>query len=420
MEPQEIVMVDPSQILADANIRFGLKKTRINMTAQSILDEGGILVPLELEPLDEPIDGKAYRLTDGHYRLAAAEKLNKDQNAGLLVPAVIFKIGDKAARIRRQLAFNGQRENQTPMDEAFAINEALEAGIPKVELRKAYSRPGGRKGNTVQPASNSFINMRITFLDFPKDIQNKIHNGELGVAAAYELTKSSKEKWQSILDRAEADRVHEIEAEEKAEEKFVNREKQEAEKLAKQGELTSELEKAKVAAEEADKVAAAKADEAAAAYKALKTAKDKDAKAAAEAAFKAKEAESKEAEKVVAAALKAAEKLETKVQSVTALAAEKAKRLKAAQAASKKKGPTPAGIKKAAKDEGEPATLAPLTRSDIIVMVKELRLAGSYPKVKAIGDALHACISSEITNKQLYSRLAEITGEKVAKKQSAA
>lgn len=79
--------------------------------------------------------------------------------------------------------------NRSPIDEALEIRRLIQQGVSKMEIRKMFARPGGRKGFKSMPVSNSFINMRLSFLDLPKAIQEKIHDGRLGVAAAYELTK---------------------------------------------------------------------------------------------------------------------------------------------------------------------------------------------------------------------------------------
>ena len=207
--------LDPGVILADENSRFGLKRLRLDTLVQSSLEMGGVNTPVEVEPLDTPVDGKQYRLTAGFYRHAAVSELNDKQAAGLTLPAIVKPIGDAGLRLRRQLAENMERENQSPMDKAIAIKKLVDLSVPKVEIRKIFSTPGGRKGLVLQPASNAFINMTLSFLDLPKAVQEKIHDGRVGVAAAYELTKVHPEKRAAVLERAEQERIKTIEAEDK-------------------------------------------------------------------------------------------------------------------------------------------------------------------------------------------------------------
>ena len=271
----QVTPIEPGLILADDNARFGLKQTRIDSLAQDIVYQGGIQVPLEVEKLDTPADGKEYRLTKGHYRLAAATQLNAEQDAGLQVPCIIRTPASGLDRLKLQLSENLERENLSPMDVAVAIKRLLDAGVSKMDVRNIFRRAGGRKGLKLQPASNSFINMMLSFLEFPKATQEKIHDGRVPVSAAYELSKSPREKWDKILADAEADRLSEIDREEKDEEKFLEREKKLAEATQKEKEALAAVEKQKALVEAADKAAHEKGQKAVELFKATKEAKTK-------------------------------------------------------------------------------------------------------------------------------------------------
>src|SRR5271154_6125963 len=149
----ELVRLDPAVILADSNTRFSLKPSRVESLAKSILERGEVLEPVEVEKIDASVNGHQYRLTTVFYRLAAVSQLNLT-GAGLTVPAIIRPIPTPQERLRRQLAENMERENQSPMDQAVAIESLLASGLTKMEVREIFSRPGGRKGNKIQPASN--------------------------------------------------------------------------------------------------------------------------------------------------------------------------------------------------------------------------------------------------------------------------
>lgn len=411
--------LDPGVILADENSRFGLKRLRIDSLMQSILEQGGVMQPIEVEPIEGAKNGDPqYRLTAGFYRHAAVTELNDKQAAGLSLPAIVKPLGDATMRLKRQLAENMERENQSPMDKAIAIKKLEDAGVTRIEIRKIFSTPGGRKGLTLQPASNSFVNMTLSFLDLPKAIQEKIHDGRVGVAAAYELTKVSPEKRAVVLERAEADRIKEIEREEADEEKYLTsiKKAEEAKKKAEESaealkKAEADIETAKGEAEELLKSAAEK-------YKTAKSAKG-DEKAKAEEAFKAAESFAKAAEKKVESLTGTITKLSTASEKATKLAAEKLESLanarKAAKANAANKGKAAVGagdVKKAATSEGASTQYVSLNATEMRRIVKDLCAPGAFPKVRAIAAAFQECFSGVTTDRQLYTQLATITGEK--------
>jgi ParB/RepB/Spo0J family partition protein len=414
----ELVRLDPAVILADSNTRYGLKQSRVDSLAKSILERGEVLEPVEVEALDKQSEnGHRYRLTTGFYRLAAVAALNLT-GAGLTVPAIVRPIPTPQERLRRQLAENMERENQSPMDQAVAIRSLLDSGLTKMEVREIFARPGGRKGNKVQPASNSFINMTLSFLELPKGIQEKIHDGRVGVAAAYELTKVPAEKRTQVLERAEADRQKALEQEEKDEEKLLAQEKKQAEDKAKRDALLKEVTDAEGKVTAAKTLLAERTKLAERAYD-LSKAKHPDAKAKKEAisSFKKAEQDRQLSEADVIAVSKEWEDLRLKFEKRESLIAEKAAKLKQARAtapagAAAQKGEAvgSGNVKKAAAQEGVSASYVPLNASEMRKTVSELALPGGNPKVVAIGQALVRCFAGESTDKELYKELAKICG----------
>ena len=217
-----LLHLKPEQIVADSNIRFGLKQSRIDSLAADIAEKGGVIVPVEVEP----IKNGTYSLTSGNYRHAAVTRLNRD-GAGLTIPAIIVQSAG-IERLRRQLSENTERENMSPMDEAVAITQLLGEGLTRMEIREIFTRPGLK-----EPATNSFLNMRMSFLNFPKKIQNMIHSGELGVKAAYFLTREPEDKWEPILARAVKETAEETAFEGKIEAEYLASVKKEEEAKVK-------------------------------------------------------------------------------------------------------------------------------------------------------------------------------------------
>lgn len=417
METQQaeetVYQIPVSDILADENenVRFGLKPSRVDDLADQIQAHGSIHTPLWVSPLGEPLNGHSYKLTAGAYRLAAAGKLGMET-----VPCLIREVGDDLARMKQQLSENMDRESMTPMDQARAIKKLLDAGVPRLEIRTIFARPGGRKGNKKQPASNSYINMMVTFLQFPKAIQTKIHNGPdqggIGVATAYELTKVSRDKWETVLADAEAERTKAIEREEADEKKFLANEAKKEEAVTKANQLAEELE----AKRKALQAASAEYDQLnekqmelfkQAKAKALNE-EDNAKKKAAEEELKKIEAEAKEKEKAASDLKKEVDKLAGKTETANTRAQELAEKLKEARlkAAKKKPAPGPGDIKKAAAAAGASKDgRVPLNATDMRRLIDDMCLPG-FAKVQIVGGIIKRAFSSEITDKQCIAELA--------------
>ncbi len=416
----QVIYLDPSQInTTGSNIRFHLHKFRLEKLKQQIAEAGQVLTPIEVEP---EVDGQ-YPLTTGNYRVAAVTALNKE-GAGLQIPAIVRPLADAKERLKRQLSENLDRENMSAIDSAIAIKQMFDQGFTRSEVRASFARPTGRKGITLQPASNAWVNMMVSFLDLPKAIQEKIHDGRLGVKAAYLLTRVPPEKRAAILEDAEADRLKSIEADEKEEEKFLEQERKAEEAQTKQAEAVKELEAAKEAAQAADKAAESAAQAAAEAYKKVKLdkgSKSDEEKAAKAQALKDAEAKAKEAEKAAEKARKDLEKLTIKVKSAAEHAAERAKKLKEArEAAAKSKGATPASVTKAAQAKGvDTAGRVKLSATQMRAAIDEMALPGPYPKVRAIAQEIIKCFDSILTPGQLFKAVAQITGESKEKEKKA-
>jgi ParB/RepB/Spo0J family partition protein len=409
----ELVRLDPAVIMADSNTRYSLKQSRIESLAKSILERGEVLEPVEVEPLAAASEnGHKYRLTTGFYRLAAVVNLNLT-GAGLTVPAIVRPVPTPQERLKRQLAENMERENQSPMDQAVAIKSLLDSGLNKMEVREIFSRPGGRKGNKVQPASNSFINMTLSFLELPKPIQEKIHDGRVGVAAAYELTKVPAEKRTQVLERAEEERQKALEREEKDEERLLAQEKRDAEDKAKRDALLKEVTDAEAKVTSAKALLAERTKTAERAYD-LSKAKHADAKAKKDAisAFKKAEQDRQLSEADVLAVSKEHGDLRVKFEKREQLIAEKAAKLKQARGAApaaQKGGAVGSGdVKKAAATEGVSTNYVPLNASEMRKVITELSLPGGSAKVVAIGQAIVRCFAGETTDKELYKELVKI------------
>jgi hypothetical protein len=414
-----VVNIDPKAILVESNIRYGLKRSRLDSLKADILNYGGIHTPGEVEPLSPPQNGLKYRLTVGAYRLSAITELNAQDGAGLLFPAIVKNVGNAVDRIKRQLSENLERESMSPLDTAVAIQKLLAEGVSKGEIRTLFARPGGKKGTEIVPASNAWVNMTLSFLDLPKAIQEKIHLGLVGIAAAYELTKVSPEKREDVLKRAEAERLKAEESEGKMEEKLLKDEKRAAEMQAKVDAkaMTLQVTKDELAIAEVQlKEKLAASAEAYQANQALLKDAPAETKKASEEKWLALEADVKGLKTLVATKKGVVAKLEGAVSSGSTKAEELKKKLENARKAKGKgkAGPTSRDVKQAAKAEGDGNHVA-LTIAEVRQAIAAMSRS-SFPTVKRIGKELTACFDGVTTDKMLIDAIAILVGDKQAPK----
>ncbi len=420
---EQVINLPVNSILADDNIRFGLIDSRTAELADQIAEHGGVHTPLWVEELEEPVEGFPYRLTAGNYRLAALKKLNAE-GAGLMAPCLIRPVGEGIKRLLSQLSENRDRENMSPMDKAMAMKKLLDSGMSRLDIRKQFPAVGGGKGKKGEPCSNASLNMIVSFLQFPKAIQNKIHlgseRGGIGVATAYALTKTSKDRWESVLAAAEEDRAKIAAQEVKDEEKYLadERKKQEAEQKAESlgKELESKKQALQVVSQELDAANEAEKELFAKTKSKASTEDEQKAKAEAEAALKKLQAENKEREKKAASLKSETEKMEEKYKSAADLAKERAEKLAdlrlKAGAKAKATSPTPGDINKAATAQGATTNYVALNATEMRSAVHGLCAPGSYPKVQLIGSIIDKCFKGQITENECSWELAfRVTGE---------
>jgi hypothetical protein len=406
--------VAPGLLVGDINSRFALKRSRIETMKASIIERGGIMVPLEVEPLEAPLNGAKYRITDGHYRHAAVTELLKDYD-GLECPIIVREVveGETAVeRLKRQTAFNYEREGLSPMDIAVAAKSMMDAGESRAAIRAVFKRGGGRKGAKVQDLSNAALNMYVSFLDFPKDIQKKVHDGLIGVAAAYKLTLKPKEKWAEIVSACEKDREDELKAEEEREDRYLDSLKKDEEKAKALTEAAEAAKAAKAKADEAAKLKSAKVEAETAALAVFRAATGEEKKKAEE-SFKAAGADAVGAVKALEEATKEAQKADAKLKKYNDEAEARKKKLEAIRSGASDKPAKPIGatqVDKAAKKVGG-SDKVKLNATDMRKAVEEWALPGTAPTVQKIAAIIMQCFNSDLTPAQAYTEMAKVTGE---------
>jgi ParB family transcriptional regulator, chromosome partitioning protein len=137
--------------------------------------QGGILQPLLVTP-----DGT---IVAGHRRLAAALE------AGLRdVPVIVCTLGP-IDQLTAQLTENLQRADLTPVQEARAYCNLLDAGATQASIARAVGVPASR------------VRERLALLDLDQDVQDMVHRGELPMRVALQLVPLRDQAHQRRLAR---------------------------------------------------------------------------------------------------------------------------------------------------------------------------------------------------------------------------
>lgn len=423
---ETLLLLDPSKIRIGENIRFNITADSIARMKEDILADGRINTPVEVQALDpnDNEDGCTHLLTVGYRRtLAAKQIIAAEPNCGLLVPARVDDPGTDIERMCRQISENQEHNALSVMDKAKAVKALLDSGVTKLRVRELFAAPGGRKGTTIQPASNSYINILLGFLTFPKSVQNMLNEGRMTMGAGMEMLRKDESKWKEMAEEFEKERLKAVEKEEKFEETILGKERRLAEAAEKEAKAKAEAEKLeadlKAAKEAADAAEAARQTAIEESTKALQAAgavKDKDAKAKANQAFKDSQAAVKKAETEAASKAKAAASLEDRKASIAKKAAE--------LAAKKAVGPVapvvnPGAVNKAAAKVGATnKNLAPVkpklnAKQMLEVLDTITKPYGTHqPKADAIYRAIGEVFDGILTPAQFNQAVTKLTGER--------
>jgi ParB family chromosome partitioning protein len=137
----------------------------------------GILVPLIVRP-----QGERYLIVDGHRRRQAATAAN--------LPTVPCQIQstDPARDSRTAFIANFLRKDPTPVELAVAIARAIETGADaEAEIAAALHR------------SVEWVRRQVAFLEWPEDVLQAVHRGQLSVAAASNLACVTDDRYRQFL-----------------------------------------------------------------------------------------------------------------------------------------------------------------------------------------------------------------------------
>lgn len=156
-----------------------------------------MLNPVDVVKLPEPIDDKEYRLRFGFRRMLAAQYgLEKHPSANAFMSKVPAFVVDKpedeeaGADMLMALVENLQREDVHVLDEAFAVQKALDAtGNTMVQMGKEVGK------------SKGWVSQRLALLDLPDEVQAALRENEITFGHARALGRINDEEAQiKLLD----------------------------------------------------------------------------------------------------------------------------------------------------------------------------------------------------------------------------
>ena len=168
----------PQYIICDPadNSRRSAARRPMDELVTSILERG------QLEPITVRRDRDgSLRCVFGFRRVAAIAKINNerlmpaDRPEPIPVTYQIVAATDEQAFVRN-LAENLVREDLSPMEKADAIDR----------LQVAFGRTGEQVAK-IMGKSPGWVSQTRRLLDLPKDVQAKVHSGEIPASVAYEM-----------------------------------------------------------------------------------------------------------------------------------------------------------------------------------------------------------------------------------------
>lgn len=128
--------------------------------------------------------GDAFILVEGHRRLAACKRLDKQT-----VPCVVMEAGGERDA---EVAFAGNffRKDLSPVELAAAIADCFKAGtLSMKEIADGFHR------------SEHWVKSMIAICDWPADIQEAIHNEAISVSSASNLACVTDDLYRNFLVR---------------------------------------------------------------------------------------------------------------------------------------------------------------------------------------------------------------------------
>jgi len=182
--------LDPADIIVDSEINGRVDIGDVSEIKASILAQGQLQ-----SVVVRKVEGNKLQLVIGFRRHAAISEINKDNSKEPIQIMAIIKTMSPEEAFVTNIIENIHRKNTTPMDDALNI----------VRFRDKHGKSDDQIA-TIYRRTSAWVNMIGRIASLPEEIQYKIHNGEIGRAAAYQLAiapLTDKEKKELVTEAAQ-------------------------------------------------------------------------------------------------------------------------------------------------------------------------------------------------------------------------
>lgn len=202
----EVIYLRPEKIQVDErfNVRpYSDQDPDIDQLAESIERDGqldaGIVYPVTKKGLNASDTPDEYVLIAGHRRRRALIINNETRSRSgqplLKMRVTIDRSGGD--HLRKAISSNLHRSDFSPMDLATLITRIMaDNGWDKQDFASS------KKVAKYLGVSPTQITQHLRFLKAPKEIQEKLHSGELSAQSAFDLLSVSQEKREQVLNLA--------------------------------------------------------------------------------------------------------------------------------------------------------------------------------------------------------------------------
>lgn len=155
----------------DKALRLSINQEGIEELGESI-EKVGLINPITVKKAD----GK-YEVIAGHRRFLACKKIDKKD-----IPCMVYPESYEFSA-EAKITENVVREDLSPMEIAAAIDELMKE--KKMSINQVHKFVGKSRG---------WVGEMLKLLEYPPDLQARLHHGNLNVAQARELTEILNEQ----------------------------------------------------------------------------------------------------------------------------------------------------------------------------------------------------------------------------------
>lgn len=165
----------------EANLRFAKPSEKeIEGLANDIMQNGQLSTVVVV-----PTDEGNYNLVAGFRRVKAIQLAT--DTMGYDKPVLARIIEDDGTTVDKNFSENNERENLSPMDQAYAASVMKGSGMTVREVAKRFGK------------QEAWVRQVVSFMSLPERIQKKIHTGDIPFTVARKLPGLEEAEMDSIL-----------------------------------------------------------------------------------------------------------------------------------------------------------------------------------------------------------------------------